>query len=411
MLVDIDLHNKKALVIGCGKVGSKKARKLYQAGMKVSCLSLTFDEKIKLFDIELIEGEYNENYDLSQYDLIYACSDDEQLNIAIVDRANKLGLLTASSTSKAASNFKLVRSRMLDNNIEAAVFSNGKYLFLPKAILKDLKTIYNHKYAGRMGMLSNLRKYIKTLDLNTAEKHYILDDLMQASCRELKFYTAAINKDPVKLMVFHGSDNTMAIDEIMNLLSKLEANIYTCFIKKEIDDSDIFKANRIISLDHILKNLNLLKIRDVKFLPMLVDKGYFYEQIKEKVHLEDLPISKNRLDKMLNPYHDKDIIILLHGNKKESIIKKMCSELNYNTKFLTIYDDESTNKMAQKEFLNSLDKTKEYVVIPFFMLNGTHLNKDVLAFIAYCENNLVNIDYKLDGLINNEEIIEYIKTI
>lgn len=91
----IDLKDKRVLVLGGGKVGTKRALALSEYGAKVTVVSKTFtkelkDSGLKLLELDVLDGSLP---DLADFFMVVAASDDEKANEEIGRLAALQGVL------------------------------------------------------------------------------------------------------------------------------------------------------------------------------------------------------------------------------------------------------------------------------------------------------------------------------
>jgi len=83
----IDFKNKKVLVLGGGKVGSRRALYLLKAGAIVTVISKEFDKKLKNKKLKLIKKDIkNLKIDFKKYFLIIITTNDKKINESISKR-------------------------------------------------------------------------------------------------------------------------------------------------------------------------------------------------------------------------------------------------------------------------------------------------------------------------------------
>ena len=91
----INLKNKKILVIGGGRVGSRRALYLLKAGALVTVISKEFDKKleIKNKNLKIIKKEINEKnlneISLKNYFLVIIATNDKKINGKIINKIKK----------------------------------------------------------------------------------------------------------------------------------------------------------------------------------------------------------------------------------------------------------------------------------------------------------------------------------
>ena len=90
----IDLDERKALVVGGGKVGTRRARYLHAAGADVSVISSEFSDELKGLDVEFIKGSVKDgliNY--PDYFIVVVATDNKDVNEEVSRQARQSGVL------------------------------------------------------------------------------------------------------------------------------------------------------------------------------------------------------------------------------------------------------------------------------------------------------------------------------
>ena len=88
----IDLKNKKILVIGGGRVGSRRALYLLKAGALVAVISKEFDKKleIKNKNLKIIKKDITKiKINVSGYFLVVIATNDKKINDKIINKIKK----------------------------------------------------------------------------------------------------------------------------------------------------------------------------------------------------------------------------------------------------------------------------------------------------------------------------------
>ncbi|MBU4265982.1 MAG: bifunctional precorrin-2 dehydrogenase/sirohydrochlorin ferrochelatase [Candidatus Altiarchaeales archaeon] len=90
----INLAGKDVLVVGGGKIATRRALNLLKNGARVTVISKEFSEELKGKEIELVEKDLRgESISLSKYFLVVIATDDEEVNEKICRIAMDEGIL------------------------------------------------------------------------------------------------------------------------------------------------------------------------------------------------------------------------------------------------------------------------------------------------------------------------------
>ncbi|ACP55904.1 precorrin-2 dehydrogenase/sirohydrochlorin ferrochelatase family protein [Saccharolobus islandicus] len=140
----IDLSNFRVLVIGGGKVGTKRALAFKKYGANVCVISLDFSQDLLNSDIRLIKEDANkiDASIIEKYDIILTCTNNFELNEKLCNIAKNLRKLCNNPTNPENSNF-IVPIFYSDNDMEIAITTKGKSSIVAKEILSKTISIAN----------------------------------------------------------------------------------------------------------------------------------------------------------------------------------------------------------------------------------------------------------------------------
>ncbi|MEM3924680.1 MAG: bifunctional precorrin-2 dehydrogenase/sirohydrochlorin ferrochelatase, partial [Metallosphaera sp.] len=162
----LDLTNVKVLVIGGGKVGSKRASKFRDYGAEVTVVSLDFSEdlatrndiiKVKL-DASILGEEF-----LSKYDIIITATSDQSLNSRLCSLGKSLKKFCNNPTNPNESSF-IVPIFYEDDDVGIAVTTMGKSSIMSKVILdKALEALKNDpKILLEIKVMNDVKSLLKS---------------------------------------------------------------------------------------------------------------------------------------------------------------------------------------------------------------------------------------------------------
>lgn len=103
--VFLDLNGKECLVLGGGKIATRKISTLIEYGAVVTVIATTISDEIKNICSNYLEKEFEESDILAmelekKYFFIVAATSCKETNLQIVEIANKLKVLVNNITSK-----------------------------------------------------------------------------------------------------------------------------------------------------------------------------------------------------------------------------------------------------------------------------------------------------------------------
>lgn len=121
MLVNLNLDNKQILVLGAGKVGLRKTKKLLAYTNQIAVVSEHVLDEFYDLNINVIKDSYDDMY-LKNIDIIFLCTDNNELHDEIIDKLANCHILINNCMSKTNMDFMMVNT-MIDNEVEIGVYS------------------------------------------------------------------------------------------------------------------------------------------------------------------------------------------------------------------------------------------------------------------------------------------------
>jgi len=208
-----DVQGRKVLVIGGGKVGTRRSLFFHRGGAKVTVVSLEFSDELKRIDeikkikvdIKSTEGKKMLEEILEEHDIIVIASNDEQVNDYVYEKAIKKGKLVNNATNASKGNIIVPFTREV-HGLKIAITSLGRtgiaaryaiekiYEFLNQS--NDIKDLYI--------VMERLKKYMKATILDPKKRY--------------KLYFE-IEKDPEFMKYIHNGNINKAFErgkEIIN---------------------------------------------------------------------------------------------------------------------------------------------------------------------------------------------------
>lgn len=155
----LDVKDRVCLVVGGGKVGARKAMGLEHAGARVRVVSKRFSHELEAGGkkrIQLYCRAY-EKSDLKNIFLVFAATENAQLNQIIQKDAEKENILCNLADAPEQSDF-ILPSIVERGDLLCAVSTSGSSPALAKKIRKDLESMFGPEYALFLVLMGNIRK-------------------------------------------------------------------------------------------------------------------------------------------------------------------------------------------------------------------------------------------------------------
>jgi precorrin-2 dehydrogenase/sirohydrochlorin ferrochelatase len=158
--VNLDVQNRKCLVVGGGAVGTRKVDTLLQCGANVTVISPQATDELSALaeagEITLQKREYS-SADLEGIFLVIGATDDETLNRQVSADAQSRNLLCNIADRPAVCNF-ILPSIVHRGDLVITISTSGKSPALAKKLRKTLERQFDSEYADLLNLMGAIRK-------------------------------------------------------------------------------------------------------------------------------------------------------------------------------------------------------------------------------------------------------------
>ncbi len=153
----LDVKNRRCLVVGAGQVGMRKAENLVRSGAQVTVVSPVFSEKFCQQDARMIcKNKPYDDTDLEGMFLVFAATDNAELNCRIQQDARENGLLCNVADAPENSDF-LLPSTIEQGDLVIAVSTSGTSPAMARTIKNSLSRQFGPEYAVFLQLMGSLR--------------------------------------------------------------------------------------------------------------------------------------------------------------------------------------------------------------------------------------------------------------
>ena len=157
----INIKNKKCVVVGGGNVAWRKVCSLKNAGGKVIVVSPAFCQEMEVEgDIELIKQKYDECF-LDGAVIVIASTDNEEVNEKVYHDAVRKGILVNVVDKPDYCSF-IVPSSIVRGDLCITISTGGASPAFARNIRLQLEDFFGNEYGGFIELLSEMRS--KVLD-------------------------------------------------------------------------------------------------------------------------------------------------------------------------------------------------------------------------------------------------------
>ncbi len=171
MIVDLNLQNKKIVIIGGGNEAQKRIKSVLKQGCNITVITDSANAQIgklaKSKKIKIIKQKVTDTRFISKLkpDLIMTTTDDRKMNQKIINDAKKAGIIAYSSDSPEDSDFSNPAIIDFGDTIQVAIFTGGKSPAMSKKIKdrseKALKKIITKEDIAQIKIQEMARRMAK----------------------------------------------------------------------------------------------------------------------------------------------------------------------------------------------------------------------------------------------------------
>jgi len=181
LLIDIQIKNKQIIIVGGGLLAERKVKNLLPFNPKITVLSKTFTPFLQELQnqkqLQLIEGDPLQKPDLlnqlKDATLIYAATDNKQLNSYVVEKARENKILVCAIDMPELCDF-YTPATLEKGSIRVGICTDGKSPLMSKIIKNKLKTQLTEDDALHVELQHYCREIAKKEITDTANRREAL---------------------------------------------------------------------------------------------------------------------------------------------------------------------------------------------------------------------------------------------
>jgi len=150
LIVDLNVNNKKVVVIGGGTEGLRKVHGLLDQGCEITVITsrlnkelrrMSHDRKIKLIKSRIKDATVLEKF--NDIFLILAATDDRQLNRKLVEKGRTMGAFVYAADDPLMSDFSYTSLVNIDGLVQVAISTSGKSPIMARKIRMKAERMLN----------------------------------------------------------------------------------------------------------------------------------------------------------------------------------------------------------------------------------------------------------------------------
>ncbi|WP_158212381.1 precorrin-2 dehydrogenase/sirohydrochlorin ferrochelatase family protein [Natranaerobius trueperi] len=177
----LNLKAKACLIVGGGKVATRKVKSLLESEANITVISPEVtDQLLNWYNKNLIiwKSKQFDLDDVKKYNLIYACTNDDDLNKEIAKFAKRYDKFVNIATSLEDSNF-IVPSKLERGDLSLAISTQGKCPVLAKKVRKDLEAQFDNQWDKYLYFITNFRSRLKNQISCVNKRKRILNEVVR----------------------------------------------------------------------------------------------------------------------------------------------------------------------------------------------------------------------------------------
>jgi precorrin-2 dehydrogenase/sirohydrochlorin ferrochelatase len=180
--VNLDMTNKRCVVVGGGDIAERKVERLLECGAQVTVVSKSLTPVLKARkktgQMDHIDRDY-EDQALDGAFMVIGATDRNYVNERISKDAMARGLLVNIVDDPDRCNF-ILPSLVQQGDLSIAISTGGKSPALAKKLRKELEKQYGPEYQTLLVIMGILRKRILAGDQRAADNKAVFEDLVHS---------------------------------------------------------------------------------------------------------------------------------------------------------------------------------------------------------------------------------------
>ncbi len=185
--INLDIRGKRCVVVGGGEVAERKVRGIFEAGGVVWVISPSLTAKLsKLWregSICYIPRSW-EPGDLEGAFLVFAASDQAELNAQVISEARRRGILSNSVDNPLESDFTLP-STLKRGDLLIGISTSGKSPAFSKKLREDLEEMFGEEHALFLDLMGKIRQNLVKEGKNPSKNRFLFHRLVYSDLLEL----------------------------------------------------------------------------------------------------------------------------------------------------------------------------------------------------------------------------------
>lgn len=185
--INLNINDKRCLVVGGGEVAERKVEKLLSAGAKVVVVSSRLTPKLSKLSREGLIENIARNYrkgDLQGAVLAFGATNDPKVNRRILQEAREEGVLLNSVDDPQNCDFT-IPSMISQGDLLISISTGDKSPALSQKIRQELEESFGEEYGTMLNLLSAVRERLLGMSSDSEKNKVKFKKLINSNLLEL----------------------------------------------------------------------------------------------------------------------------------------------------------------------------------------------------------------------------------
>ncbi len=176
--ISLNLENKLCVVIGGGKVAWRKIQRLLRSKARVKVISPQVVFQVSHYpNLKWVQGKYRGPGDLKGAALIFAATNDSDLNQQIQKDAHQLGIFINMASDSSTGDF-ITPATVAQGDLQLTISTSGKVPGLSKLIKQELEKKFTPDYDALISIFETVRQAALSSPCHQQENLASLQDMI-----------------------------------------------------------------------------------------------------------------------------------------------------------------------------------------------------------------------------------------
>jgi precorrin-2 dehydrogenase/sirohydrochlorin ferrochelatase len=162
--INLDLQDRRVIIVGGGAVAARKARRLVAAGAQLCVVAPLIDERLAALVTagSLVHLDRNYRYgDLEGATLAFAATNDPAVNSAVAAEAKRRGVLVDVVSAPREGDF-ITPALLNRGDLLITASTAGASPGLARRVIAELEPLFGEEYAQSVALLGQVREKLLT---------------------------------------------------------------------------------------------------------------------------------------------------------------------------------------------------------------------------------------------------------